>query len=99
MNYRIGKAIRDMRHLYGLSLREAGDELGVSDVHLCNVEMGHSSAGPRLLAAIRKTWEFDPYVFAWLSDGDENRLPPKLRKSALELTRMWWEELKRRIKR
>lgn len=91
-----GRIIRDMRTHRGLSLRDAGRELGISYVHLCNVENGRSQAGPDLLIAVRSVWGLDPYVFAWLLDGDENRLPPKLRKAAATLARQWWCHLRRR---
>ena len=36
----LGKAAQDLRSRLSLSLRQAAAELGVSYVHLCNVENG-----------------------------------------------------------
>jgi len=53
----IGAKIRELRKLRDVTQREAARRLGVSAVHLCNVERGHTQPSWRLLAKIERIWQ------------------------------------------
>lgn len=49
----IGNTVRVLRQLHGcLSQRQAAKRLGISTVHLCNIEKGHSQPSWKLLDKI-----------------------------------------------
>jgi len=71
----VGESARALREQLGLSQKEAAAELGISNVHLCNLEKNNSNPSPELLAKYRELWGVDLYVFAWCREGNLDRLP------------------------
>ena len=67
--------------------------MGVSCVHLCNVENVKAHPSPALLERFRELWDVDLYVLAWCLNGDVSKLPASMRKAAKKLADGW----KRRI--
>jgi transcriptional regulator with XRE-family HTH domain len=95
----VGDSARALRDQLGLSQKEAAVELGISNVHLCNVEKNNSQPSPELLAKYRELWGVDLYVFAWCSTGNVERLPKKLRAAAQALADGWQQQIEKATKR
>jgi len=72
---------------HGLSQREAAKLLGISAVHLCNIEFGKSSPSIDLMNRFRDLWRVDIYVLAWAKFTDLSDLPVSMLGSALILSR------------
>jgi transcriptional regulator with XRE-family HTH domain len=71
-----------------MTQRAAATALGVSYVHLSNVERGKSAPSPRLLERFKEVFGVDLYVLAWcLSEDDE--LPEPLRLHRRQLAEEW----------
>jgi transcriptional regulator with XRE-family HTH domain len=89
LNIKLGDAAREVRETLGITQRDAADALGITDVHLCNVEKNRSLPSPALLERYRELWGIDLYVFAWCRDGNASDLPKPMRKAAAALLEGW----------
>jgi len=98
---RMGEAIRYVRETKGLTQRAAAELLGVSDVHLCNLEHGKARPSAQLLNKMRIEWDVDLYILSWCLYGDLQRLPKAVRRPMKRLAEAWRAELetKRIVKR
>ena len=90
---KLGDTARYVRESQGLTQRAAARELGVSVVHLCNIEKSKSMPSPELLDRYRDLWGTDLYVLAWCLYGDEKKLPRTVRKPMRQLADAWKKEL------
>jgi transcriptional regulator with XRE-family HTH domain len=88
-NIMIGDVARELREQLEMSQKEAADALGVTQVHLCNIEKNRSKPSPSLLDRYRELWGIDLYVFAWCQHGNVQRLPKPMRAAALSLAEGW----------
>ena len=75
----LGKASHDLRNRLKLSLRGAAAELGISYVHLCNVENGKASLSPDTIERFHDAWGIDLYMYALAFHGDDRGTPKALR--------------------
>lgn len=89
----IGKSARRLRESHGLTQRLAAERLGVSNVHLCNIENDKSAPSATLLEAYREVFGVDLYVMAWCEYGDIKALPKSVQKAARQLRDAWRSEL------
>jgi transcriptional regulator with XRE-family HTH domain len=89
----LGKTARHLRESLGLTQRAAAARLGISCVHLCNIENNKSVPSPALLERFRELWNVDLYVLAWCLHGDADKLPKPLRKPMAELARAWQSQI------
>lgn len=89
----LGETARYLRDSLGLSQRAAAEQLGISYVHLCNIENNKAMPSPNLLARFRELWDVDLYVLAWCLHGDAEKLPKALRKPMAELAKAWQQQL------
>jgi len=89
----LGDLARRVRKAKGLSQVAAAELLGVSSVHLCNVEGGKAQPSPELLSRYRKLWNVDLYVLAWCLSSDVDRLPQGVQAAGRRLTAAWRREL------
>lgn len=90
---KVGKTARHVREAHGLSQREAARQLGVSAVHLCNVENNKTAPSQALLERYRELWDVDLYVLAWCLHGEVDELPAGVREAGRRLAEAWQEEL------
>ncbi|NQT17455.1 MAG: helix-turn-helix transcriptional regulator [Planctomycetes bacterium] len=90
---RLGETARHLRNELGLTQRAAAEKLGISYVHLCNIEHNKSAPSPALLERYRELWNVDLYVLAWCLHGDTKKLPKALRKPMAELAEAWQEQI------
>ncbi len=93
----VGESARELREQIGLSQKAAADELGISNVHLCNIEKNNANPSPELLAKIRERWGVDLYVFAWCRAGDVGKLPRQIQAAAQALANGWQEQIEKQI--
>jgi transcriptional regulator with XRE-family HTH domain len=98
MNIYLGKTARQFRETLGLSQRAMAAELGITPVHLCNIENNKALPSQSLLDRYRERWDVDLYVLAWCLHGDVYRLPPRLRKAAAEIAATWQAELRKKLR-
>lgn len=89
----LGRTIRILRERAGLTQQSAADALGVTNVHLCNLENNKATPSTALIKRCRELWGTDPYVLAWCLFGDTKRLPEALQAPATALRRSWRSEL------
>src|SRR5437763_1670244 len=89
----LGKTARYLRERKGLSQRAAAEALGISQVHLSNIENNKAVPSPNLLERYRQLWGVDLYVLAWCLHGDASQLPEAVRGPMLELAKAWKKEL------
>ena len=54
-----------IRRVLGLTQRAAAEALGVTAVHLCNIERGRAQPSLGLIAKYDELWGVDLYVLAW----------------------------------
>jgi transcriptional regulator with XRE-family HTH domain len=85
----LGDTARSLRESFGLTQRAAAEKLGVSVVHLCNIENGKSNPSPDLLIKFRDVFGVDLYVYSWCREGDAEKLPPGMRDVTRRLTAEW----------
>jgi transcriptional regulator with XRE-family HTH domain len=90
----VGKTARHLRELLGLTQRAAAEELGISVVHLCNIENNKAAPSPALLERFRELWSVDLYILAWCLHGDVEKLPETVRKPMAELAKAWQGQLR-----
>jgi transcriptional regulator with XRE-family HTH domain len=69
------------------------DALGITQVHLSNIENNKSLPSTQLLDRYRELWGVDLYILAWCLFGDASELPPSVQKSMVALTKAWRKEL------
>jgi len=89
----LGEIARRVRKSKGMSQVAAAELLGVSSVHLCNVEGGKAQPSSDLLTRYRELWGVDLYVLAWCVSGDIEALPPGVREAGRRLTAEWRKAL------
>jgi transcriptional regulator with XRE-family HTH domain len=89
LDIKIGRVAKEIREAMGLSQRQAADALGITNVHLSNIENDKSEPSVGLLDKYRELWGVDLYVFAWCRHGDVSKLPPEIRHAASRLTQLW----------
>ena len=90
---RLGQTARHLRKELGLTQRAAAEQLGISYVHLCNIEKNKSAPSSSLLERYRELWNVDLYVLAWCLHGDTKKLPKAVRKPMAELAEAWQEQI------
>jgi len=89
----LGRTARLLRERHGLTQKAAAEALGITQVHLSNIENNKSVPSTHLLDRYRELWGIDLYVLAWCLFGDPAELPASVRKPMVNLTRAWRKEL------
>ena len=92
---KLGSTIKYVREAKGLTQRAAARVLGVSDVHLCNLEHDKARPSADLLKKMHYEWSIDLYILSWSLHGDLNRLPKAVRGPMEQLGRAWRSEFER----
>src|SRR5437879_4690236 len=89
----LGKTAKYLREQKGLTQRQAAEALGVTQVHLSNIENNRALPSSKLLDRYRELWAVDLYVLAWCLHGDLRRLPKAVREPMRQLADAWQREL------
>ena len=94
----LGETARNLRETYGLTQRAAADLLGVSYVHLCNIENNKSRPSQEMLEKFRTVFGVDLYVYSWCSSPSQEKLPASMREAPRKLTDQWQKVIEVRRK-
>lgn len=81
----LGLAAKKLRLQFNMTQAELAQELGISIVHLSNIENDHSMPSPELVARYRHLTGIDLHVLDWCDNGDLRSLPKNVREAALKL--------------
>lgn len=95
----LGEAAKYLRGRFALSQRSAAIELGISHIHLNNIENGKALPSPTVLDKYRENWGIDLYMLAVGMFSDENTVPKPLRASVKAMTEAWKVEIEKAIER
>ena len=93
MNY-LGSVAHEVRQELGLTQKQLADELGVTTVHLSNIENDKAMPSPGLLNRYQELSGVDLYVMSWLQKGEINKLPEAVQGAAIELQKIWAESVR-----
>lgn len=89
----LGAAARYLRERLQLSQRKAAAELGISHVHLSNIENGHTSPTASMIEKYHTAWGIDLYMLAVVRFSDEDRLPACMENVISQLHEAWDAEI------
>lgn len=81
----LGRTAATLRQRLGLTQRQVADSLGITVVHLSNIENNKAAPSQSLIDQYRRLWGIDLYVLAWCTNGNVERLPRPLRNAANKL--------------
>jgi transcriptional regulator with XRE-family HTH domain len=93
----IEQSLKYFRKIKNLTQREVATELGISQVHYCNIENGKSQPSMDLLDKFAEVYGIDLMVFAWCMFGQKDKLPPRVHKAVEKLTEVWKDEINRTL--
>ena len=93
----LGFAARYLRERLGLSQRAAAIELGISHVHLNNIENGKTSPTTSMIEKYYEAWNIDLYMLAVAKFSDDERIPHSLKDAVDEMIQAWDVEIEARI--
>ncbi len=82
-----------MRHRLGLTQEAMALQLGVSVVHLSNIENDKAMPSASLLDRFREVSGVDIYVLDWCERPNLDELPKALRNAANKLRELWLEQV------
>ncbi len=89
----LGQTARRVREQKGLTQRAAAEILGISYVHLSNIENNKAAPSQSLLNRYKDVWGVDLYILAWCLFGDTNDLPVSVREPMQALAEAWMKQL------
>jgi transcriptional regulator with XRE-family HTH domain len=89
----VGKTARRVREKHGLMQKEAAALLGITTVHLSNIENNKAMPSAALIDKYQQLWGVDIYVLAWCELGQSSDLPVEVRNAADKLARLWLRQL------
>lgn len=89
----LGKTARYLRERKRLTQVQAAQTLGITQVHLSNIENNKAIPSHDLMDRYRRAWGVDLHMLAWCLHGDVNDLPEAVRRPMLALASAWRQEL------
>ena len=89
----LGKVARYLRESYGLTQQELADAIGVTNVHVSNIENEKAAPSQQIIDRYREKFGVDLYILAWCQYGDLEKLPFAIRKPATDLAKAWKQRL------
>jgi transcriptional regulator with XRE-family HTH domain len=93
------EAARELRSRLGLSVRSAARELGISFVHLSNIENNKVSPSPEIIDRFRQAWGIDLYMFAVCKFSELEEFPERVARPLERLKKAWEHEIDDLIER
>jgi transcriptional regulator with XRE-family HTH domain len=88
----IGQTARFVRESRGLTQRAAAEALGVSAVHLSNIERGRTQPSAALIARFKDVYGLDVYILCHCMDESEDA-PPAVVQARRSLAQAMREQL------
>lgn len=95
----VGRIAKQLRESLGLTQQEVARALGITNVHVSNIENEKSFPSQNLIDRYREFFEVDLYVLAWCECGDLDRLPRSIREPASQLARACKERFAESVER
>lgn len=83
----IGKIAREIREGLHLTQHEMASAIGVTNVHISNIENDKSFPSQQIIDRYREQSGVDIYVLAWCLHGDIEKLPQEIQGAARRLAR------------
>jgi len=71
----IGGTVRYVREKLGMTQKAAAEALGVSSVHLSNVERGVTPPSASLMSRLTEVYGIDVYVLCYCTGEDDDDVP------------------------
>jgi len=93
----LGETARELRERCGLSQVQAAKKLGITQVHLSNIETNKARPSPELIERYRAAFDVDLYVYAFCTRGTMAKMPRGLREASAKLAQLWRADLDRRL--
>jgi transcriptional regulator with XRE-family HTH domain len=93
----LGETARELRERAGLSQIDAAKRLGITQVHISNIENNKARPSPELAGVYRDVFGVDLYVYAFCTRGDLDRMPKGIREASARLAAVWRTELDKRL--
>lgn len=90
---KLGEAARALRESLGLSQRAAAQELGISHVHLSNLENGRASPRADTIERYYDAWGVDLYMYAVSKFSLPEEIPDSMREAIESLGQAWSEQI------
>ncbi len=84
INSSVGRKIKELRTVLGLTQKQLADELSISDKHLSKIENGHKSATSTLIAKLCTIFKKAPAYFYASSHISDETHANKLISSIIE---------------
>jgi transcriptional regulator with XRE-family HTH domain len=95
----LGETARELRDRSGLSQVDAAERLGITQVHLSNIETNKARPSQDLIEKYRTVFGVDLYVYAFCTRGALSHMPKRVREASERLARIWQADLDRRLGR
>ena len=89
----LGSTVRYVREKLGMTQKAAAEALGVSSVHLSNVERGVTPPSASLMARLTEIYGVDVYVLCYCTGGDDDDAPEAVKQARRKLA----EALRRQL--
>lgn len=89
----IGRTVRYVREKLGMTQKAAAEALGVSSVHLSNVERGVTPPSALLISRFAEVYGIDVYVLNYCTDDDDADVPEAVKQARRKLA----EALRRQL--
>lgn len=93
----IGETVQRARKAVKYTQKELADHLGITTVHLSNIENGKAFPSPSLLVGLREFFGVDIYILAWCRYGNHEQLPESSRTVLGKLERVWMKRIKEEV--
>ncbi len=89
----LARTARFVREQRQMTQRATAEALGVSFVHVSNVERGRAVPSPTLVVRYREVFGVDLHVLAWCLFEAEDQIPEVVRGPRQKLAEAWRREL------
>jgi transcriptional regulator with XRE-family HTH domain len=95
----LGETVRELRERAGLPQVQAAKQLGITQVHLSNLETNKARPSPDLIEKFHAVFGVDLYVYAFCTRGQLDRMPQGVREASAKLADIWRADLDKRLGR
>ena len=105
----LAERMKELRAAKNLGIRELGRAVGVTGMHISNIEKGKSTPSPELIQKIAKTLDANVDELQYLADQVDPEVVevihnnpyaiPALLRSAKNLTPEQWEKLQKQVEK
>lgn len=89
----LASAARFVRDQRQMTQRAAAEALGVTIVHVSNVERGRAVPSAALVERYREVFGVDLHVLSWCLFADDDEIPASIRGPRAKLAKAWRAEL------